>query len=301
MALNNVNLYRIDGSLGSVSNIQTSAINGGPLAGLRNRIINGAMAVDARNAGASVSSGLAVTTYTVDRWSVAATGAAVTVQRQGTAANYWLNITGAASNTIVNIRQRIEALNIATLASASVTLSFDCSSTTATSLGISVSCASASDNFATVTNTQSFTRTITSTGTRYSASLTLPSQAVNGVEVLFSLTNFTSGTFALSNVQLEPGTVATPFEQRPIGTELALCQRYYQAGITHTVNTTMTNALWHTSQTAMRGAATVTATFAFGNNGGYATFNITSAGWRFGSAGGGAGAGDYAITASAEL
>ena len=227
MALNNVNLYRIDGSLGSVSNIQTSAINGGPLAGLRNRIINGAMAVDARNAGASVSSGLAVTTYTVDRWSVAATGAAVTVQRQGTAANYWLNITGAASNTIVNIRQRIEALNIATLASASVTLSFDCSSTTATSLGISVSCASASDNFATVTNTQSFTRTITSTGTRYSASLTLPSQAVNGVEVLFSLTNFTSGTFALSNVQLEPGPVATPFERRPIGTELALCQRYF--------------------------------------------------------------------------
>jgi hypothetical protein len=24
------------------------------------------------------------------------------------------------------------------------------------------------------------------------------------------------------------GTVATPFERRPIGTELALCQRYYQ-------------------------------------------------------------------------
>jgi hypothetical protein len=28
--------------------------------------------------------------------------------------------------------------------------------------------------------------------------------------------------------QLEPGSVATPFEQRPIGTELALCQRYYE-------------------------------------------------------------------------
>ena len=27
--------------------------------------------------------------------------------------------------------------------------------------------------------------------------------------------------------QLEPGPVATPFEHRPIGTELALCQRYY--------------------------------------------------------------------------
>ena len=30
-----------------------------------------------------------------------------------------------------------------------------------------------------------------------------------------------------TNVQLEHGPVATPFEHRPIGTELALCQRYY--------------------------------------------------------------------------
>lgn len=37
---------------------------------------------------------------------------------------------------------------------------------------------------------------------------------------------FTNGTFKLP--QLEKGTVATAFEYRPIGTELALCQRYYQ-------------------------------------------------------------------------
>jgi hypothetical protein len=36
-----------------------------------------------------------------------------------------------------------------------------------------------------------------------------------------------SGTFEIAQVQIEPGPVATPFEQRPIGTELALCQRYY--------------------------------------------------------------------------
>ena len=37
-----------------------------------------------------------------------------------------------------------------------------------------------------------------------------------------------SGTFDIAQVQIEPGPVATPFERRPIGTELALCQRYYQ-------------------------------------------------------------------------
>jgi hypothetical protein len=33
---------------------------------------------------------------------------------------------------------------------------------------------------------------------------------------------------AVTNLQLEAGTVATTFENRPYGSELALCQRYYQ-------------------------------------------------------------------------
>jgi hypothetical protein len=36
-----------------------------------------------------------------------------------------------------------------------------------------------------------------------------------------------SGTFDIAQVQLEEGTIATPFETRPLGVELALCQRYY--------------------------------------------------------------------------
>lgn len=40
-----------------------------------------------------------------------------------------------------------------------------------------------------------------------------------------------SGTFDIAQVQLEEGSVATPFENRPYGLELSLCQRYYEADI----------------------------------------------------------------------
>jgi hypothetical protein len=48
----------------------------------------------------------------------------------------------------------------------------------------------------------------------------------------------TSGAvFNLTGVQIEVGTVATPFERRPYGQELALCQRYYE---TFTTGVTLT-------------------------------------------------------------
>jgi hypothetical protein len=55
-----------------------------------------------------------------------------------------------------------------------------------------------------------------STATRYSGSY-------NWAATLNTYIQFTA-------VQLEKGTVATPFEVRPFGTELALCQRYYEVG-----------------------------------------------------------------------
>jgi len=41
-----------------------SSVNGGPIAGSRNRVINGDMRIDQRNAGAAVTA----ETYIVDRW-----------------------------------------------------------------------------------------------------------------------------------------------------------------------------------------------------------------------------------------
>lgn len=56
-----------------------------------------------------------------------------------------------------------------------------------------------------------------------------------------SVVGTNGATFYLTGVQLEVGSVATPFERRLYGQELALCQRYYQVnarvnGIWTTVN-----------------------------------------------------------------
>jgi hypothetical protein len=48
--------------------------------------------------------------------------------------------------------------------------------------------------------------------------------ATGAVSVIGTL----NATWFITGVQLEVGSVATPFERRPFGTELQLCQRYYQ-------------------------------------------------------------------------
>ena len=53
------------------------------------------------------------------------------------------------------------------------------------------------------------------------------SSGVTGTPAGGSNLNIEFNTGTLSLVQFEPGSVATPFERRPFGQELALCQRYY--------------------------------------------------------------------------
>jgi hypothetical protein len=43
-----------------------------------------------------------------------------------------------------------------------------------------------------------------------------------------NLASAESNSWSITGIQLEEGSVATPFEQRPIGVELDLCFRYYQ-------------------------------------------------------------------------
>lgn len=49
-----------------------------------------------------------------------------------------------------------------------------------------------------------------------------------GVTGATSVVGTNGATFYITGVQLEQGSTATDFERRPIGTELALCQRYYE-------------------------------------------------------------------------
>lgn len=70
-----------------------------------------------------------------------------------------------------------------------------------------------------------------------------------------------SGTFDIAQVQIEEGSVATPFEQRPIGYETSLCQRYFQVGSSNVVGfarTTTSITVNIPLATRMRSTPTIT-------------------------------------------
>lgn len=214
-------------------------LSGGQLSasmvGFKNLLINGAMAIDQRNSGAaqSFTAGAALA-YSVDRWYGYCTGANVTGQRvAGTTPNQFnYRFTGAASVTKIGFSQRIEAANSQHLAGTTATLSVDLANSLLTTVTWTAWYANTADTFGTLaspTRTQIATGTFTvnSTLTRYSANISIPAAATTGIEIEFSVGSQTSGTWTIGRAQLEAENSAPSFDYRPVGQELALCQRYY--------------------------------------------------------------------------
>jgi hypothetical protein len=202
----------------------------------RNVLINGGFSIDQRNGGANQAiNKTAPLAYTVDRWYAYCEGGAVNAARVAGAApsQYYYRFTGDASNTLIGFGQRIEAANSFHLAGQPVTLSVNLASTSLTSITWTAYYANTTDTFgslASPTRTQIATGTlaVTSTLGRKSATFTVPSAATTGIEIVFTTGALLgSQTLTFDDAQLELGTVATPFEQRPIGLELFLCNRYY--------------------------------------------------------------------------
>jgi len=243
----------------------------------RNKIINGDMRIDQRNAGGSVTpiNGQ----YSVDRWSaVAAQASKFSVQQNAGSVtppsgftNY-LGVTSLSAYTVLSneafsIRQYVEGFNASdlgygTTAAKTITLSFWIRSSLTGTFGAAIAWGSAIANERSYpfiyeissANTWEF-KTVTIPGDTGTAASGFNTTTGRGIALRFGLgengsTAGTAGSWANQNVdsvtgatsvvgtsgatwyitgvQLEVGTVATPFEHRPYGVELALCQRYYE-------------------------------------------------------------------------
>jgi hypothetical protein len=213
---------------GSVTSVNTF--------GFKNRLINGGLSVDQRNAGAAQTiTAAAALAYTVDRWYAYCTGANVTGQQiAGTylSSQYLYQFTGAASVTTIGFGQRIEQLNCYDLANTTATLSCYISNSLLTTVTWTAYYANTADTFGslaspTVTQIATGTFTVTSSRTQYSAQIAIPSAATTGIQIVFTVGAQTSGTWIIDTIQLEKGTQATSFDYRNISNELVMCKRYY--------------------------------------------------------------------------
>ena len=225
----------------------------------RNKIYNGAMQIAQR--GTSFSTVNLVGSsfpYNLDRF---CTGRANVVHNghctisQITGGGQKHQITQASGSALdgseyFTIRQHIEGFNCFDLAGKQATLSFKVKTNKAGNYGVSfydgtgsatitpqsitVSTADASaENKVSYTKTFTMPSSITADNAsrlRLDICLAAHNRAgeyypTGGTQV--DLFDSTANYFELYDVQLEEGTVATPFEHRPIGMELSLCKRYF--------------------------------------------------------------------------
>ena len=207
--------------------------NSGQLAGFRNKLINGGMQVAQRGTGA-ISVGAPA--YTVDRWLAVGEGANITVQQKSVVSgeyNKVLSVIGAAGNTVAQVSQRIEGVNTLGLAGKNITISGVIVSGAGKDVCWQVVKANTLDNYSSVTVLASGTFTgLSNTFIKKETTISVPSDyAATGLELRLYVLGLLSGQeVSYTNFQLEEGSIATPFEHRPIGLELSLCQRYYEVG-----------------------------------------------------------------------
>ena len=164
-------------------------------------------------------------------WCIAAAGG--TPAYAFSAANESVTFTGAASTTAIHLLQRLESLDTNRLKNKTVTFSCELSNSLLTSVIWEVFRPTTSDDvhgtIATPTQTlvASGTFTVSSTLTRYSTTFALPDLASRGLEIRLRVGAQTSGTWVVSRLQLEEGSVATAFNCGDYPKELRKCQRYY--------------------------------------------------------------------------
>jgi hypothetical protein len=198
----------------------------------RNRLINGEMRIDMRHNGLSQTvavSDSGDTLYRVDRWAVTATGANITAIQYTLGSGQWKNslrLTEASSNTGFSVYQRILSNNSYDLAGGTVTLSVYLASSTLTSIGYALYYPNSMDAWGASTSIASGSFNISSTLTQYSVVIALPANVINGLSIVFTGANFTSGTFDVTGAQLEPGSNPTPFDRRPDDIERQRCFPY---------------------------------------------------------------------------
>ena len=251
---------------GSVENYMNAAGLG---FGMRNRIINGAMVIDQRNAGAAVTATTSYP-YTLDRWQCGGSvSSKFTVQQSSTAPTgfvYSSLITSSSAYTVgagenFVFFQNIEGTNTADLMwgtanAQTVTLSFWVRSSLTGTFGGAI------QNSAT-NRSYPFTYTISTANTFEYKTITIAGDTsgtwltTNGIGIIVryglgvgatssgtagawaganylsatgavSVVGTNAATWAVTGIQLEKGSTATSFDYRFYGTELVLCQRYFQ-------------------------------------------------------------------------
>jgi hypothetical protein len=214
----------------------------------RNAVINGAMQIWQR--GTSFSS-IGFTAYTADRmFFFSGTNIDRTVSRQNTSDTtnlpnlfYCTRVqrTAAASDlNATNISQSFESSNSVQFSGKSVTFSFYARagadfSAASSALTVTVRSGTGADqNIATgftgSTNVFASSATLTTTWQRFTFTGTVAASATQLGWILGFTPVGTAGAadyFEVTGIQMESGSVATPFEFEDYGTTLAKCQRYY--------------------------------------------------------------------------